>query len=61
MESPIQVPRFRVNSGGPPCEAKYAILTDSAQVPWGKGEKEPHAGSEKETEPRRLQSVGAAC
>lgn len=51
------IARHWAKKGEPPCLAKYAILTDSAQVPWGKGEKEPYAGSEKDTEPRRLQSV----
>ena len=30
-----------LNTGGPSPKAKYSWLTDSEQVPWGKGEKNP--------------------
>ena len=29
------------NMGGPPSKAKYSLMTDSEQVPRGKGEKDP--------------------
>ena len=45
--------------GGPPSKPKYSWVTDSAQVPWGKGEKNPDKGSEIESETGCLQSVGA--
>ena len=32
--------------GGPPSKPKYSLATDSEQVPWGKGEKNPDEGSE---------------
>ena len=32
--------------GGPPSKPKYSLTTDSEQVPWGKGEKNPDEGSE---------------
>ncbi len=35
--------------GGPPSKPKYISMTDSEQVPWGKGEKNPKKGSEKKT------------
>lgn len=34
-------------------------MTDSEQVPWGKGEKNPGEGSEKEPETVYVQAVGA--
>ena len=36
-----------LNMGGPSSKAKYYQKTDSEQVPWGKGEKDPEQGSEK--------------
>ncbi len=36
--------------GGPPSKAKYYQPTDRAQVPRGKGEKNPGEGSEREPE-----------
>ena len=30
------------NFGGPPSKPKYSTVTDSEQVPWGKGEKNPY-------------------
>lgn len=27
-----------VNQQGPPCQAKYSWVTDSKEIPWGKGE-----------------------
>ena len=35
-----------LNLGGPPSKPKYSSMTDSEQVPWGKGEKYPNEGSE---------------
>ena len=32
---------------GPPVKPKYILIIDSEQVPWGKGEKNPLEGSEK--------------
>ena len=37
--------------GGPSSKAKYYLLTDSEPVPWGKGEKNPCEGSEKNLKP----------
>ena len=48
-----------LNMGGPPSKPKYSLATDSEQVPWGKGEKNPDEGSEIDTETECLQSVGA--
>ena len=45
--------------GGPSSKAKYYLLTDSEQVPWGKGEKNPGEGSEIETKTVCVQAVGA--
>ena len=50
--------KFWLNMGGPPSKAKYSYQTDSAQVPWGKGEKNPGEGSEIEPETVCLQSLG---
>ena len=46
-----------LNMGGPPSKAKYSLLTDSEQVPWGKDEKNPDKGSEIEFETVYLQTV----
>ena len=40
-----------LNIGGPSSKAKYSWLTDSEQVPWGKGEKNPDKGSETDLKP----------
>ena len=48
-----------LNMGGPPSKPKYSLATDSEQVPWGKGEKNPDEGSEIDTETECLQAVGA--
>jgi len=37
--------------GGPPSKPKYSSVTDSEQVPWGKGEKHPDEGSEIDLKP----------
>ena len=47
------------NVGGPPSKPKYYLSTDSEQVLWRKGEKNPKKGSEIESETKRLQAVGA--
>ena len=47
--------------GGPPSKPKYSSMTDSEQVPWGKGEKHPDKGSETEPEIGSLQAVGATA
>ena len=49
-----------VNMPAPSGKAKYYRETDSEQVPWGKGEKDPKQGSEKLLEPETmcLQAVG---
>ena len=41
----------RLKLGGPPSKAKYSSMTDSELVPWGKGEKNPCEGSEKNLKP----------
>ena len=38
------------NLAGLPAKAKYNLVTDSEQVPWGKGEKQPGEGGEIEPE-----------
>ncbi len=48
-----------LNMGGPSSKPKYSSMTDSEQVPWGKGEKHPDKGSEIEPEIGSLQAVGA--
>ena len=35
---------FRENQSRPWDKAKYYLMTDSEQVPWGKGEKNPGRG-----------------
>ena len=50
--------KSRVNQRGPPRKAKYSLVTDSEQVPRGKGEIEPLKGSEIEHETVILQAVG---
>ena len=50
--------KFCLKMGRPLSKAKYYWLTDSEQVPWGKGEKHPDKGSEKEPETECLQAVG---
>ena len=51
---------FCLKMGRPLSKAKYYWLTDSEQVPWGKGEKHPDKGSEIEPETECLQAVGGA-
>ena len=51
--------KLRVNPGGPPPKAKYSLVTDSEQVPRGKGEKNRCERSEKEPAIMCLQSVEA--
>ena len=46
--------------GGPSSKPKYSLVTDSEQVPWGKGEKHPDEGSETVPETERLQAVEAS-
>ena len=36
--------KSRVNLPGPSGKTKYYLMTDSEQVPWGKGEKNPGRG-----------------
>ena len=50
---------FHGNLGGPSPKAKYLSMTDSELVPWGKGEKNPNAGSERAPETECLQAVQA--
>jgi hypothetical protein len=44
--------------GLPRSKAKYVTTTDSAEVPRGKGEKNPGEGSEREPETMSPQQVG---
>ena len=37
--------------GGPPPKAKYSLVTDSEQVPRGKGEKNPGRGVKENLKP----------
>ena len=48
-----------LNMGGPPSKPKYSPTTDSEQVQWWKGEKNPDKGSEIESETKCLQAVRA--
>ena len=50
--------KSRVNQRGPPRKAKYSWMSDSEQVPRGKGEREPLTGSEIEHEIISWQAVG---
>ena len=47
-----------MNQRGPSRKAKYYCVSDSEQVPRGKGEKNPDKGSETEHETISLQAVG---
>ena len=47
-----------MNLPGPSGKAKYSLVTDSEQVPRGKGEKNPGEGSEIVPETACLQAVG---
>ena len=48
--------------GGPPPKPKYSSVTDSELVPWGKGEKYPDEGSERDLKPDAYkQSEGDAA
>ena len=49
------------NLEGPPSKAKYSLMTDSEEVPRGKGEKNPDEGSEIEPETSSLQTVEGLC
>ena len=48
-----------LNLPEPSGKAKYSWETDSELVPWGKGEKNPEQGSEKDPETVCLQAVEA--
>ena len=50
-----------LNLGRPLSKAKYSLMTDSEQVPRGKGEKNPSEGSEIEPETNSLQTVEGLC
>ena len=49
------------NPGRPRSKAKHDMATDSAEVPRGKGEKNPGEGSEIEPETMSPQQVGGAA
>ena len=49
------------NPGRPRSKAKHDAATDSAEVPRGKGEKNPGEGSEIEPETMSPQQVGASA
>ena len=40
-----------MKKGGPPPKAKYSLVTDSEEVPRGKGEKNPERGVKKNLKP----------
>ena len=42
---------FRVKTGGPPPKAKYYLVTDSGEVLWRKGEKNPGRGVKENLKP----------
>jgi hypothetical protein len=47
--------------GGPSSKAKYYFMTDSEQVPWGKGEKNPDKGSEIDLKPDAYKQSEHKC
>ena len=49
--SKVEHVKFYLKMGGPPSKPKYSLSTDSEQVPWGKGEKNPYEGSETDLKP----------
>ena len=51
FQSSTEHEEFGVNVGGPSPKAKYDLMTDSEQVPWGKGEKNPGRGVKKNLKP----------
>ena len=51
FQSSTEHEEFGVNVGGPSPKAKYDLMTDSVQVPWGKGEKNPGRGVKKNLKP----------
>ena len=51
IQSSTEHEEFGVNEGGPSPKAKYDLVTDSVQVPWGKGEKNPGRGVKKNLKP----------
>ena len=44
IQSNTEHEEFGMNEWGPSHKAKYDLVTDSVQVPWGKGEKNPGRG-----------------
>ena len=51
IQSSTEHEEFGVNAGGPSPKAKYDLMTDSEQVPWGKGEKNPGRGVKENLKP----------
>ena len=51
FQSSTEHEEFGVNEGGPSPKAKYDLMTDSVQVPWGKGEKNPGRGVKENLKP----------
>ena len=52
------------NTGGPSSKPKYYPMTDSGEVPWGKGEKNRGSGVKKNLKPyvyKHTKSVKARC
>ena len=44
IQSSARHVKSRMNTRGPPRKAKYYLMTDSVEVPWGKVEKNPGRG-----------------
>ena len=51
FQSSTEHEEFGVNERGPSRKAKYDLVTDSVQVPWGKGEKNPGRGVKENLKP----------
>ena len=51
IQSTAQHEKLGRNMRGPSRKAKYYLVTDSEQVPWGKGEKYPGRGVKKNLKP----------
>ena len=49
--------KFRLKIGGPPSKPKYFLMTDSEQVLWRKGEKNPGEGSEIDLKPNTYKQL----
>ena len=51
IQSSARHVKSRMKERGPSRKAKYYLVTDSEEVPWGKGEKDPGRGVKKNLKP----------